>query len=151
MDKATHAHITTVQSGEYQSFLRIQQCRESPLIGSSRCNYVDTKVVGFVATQAMAIAAMEAHAKENNLQILSVPVEREEHHEVQGTHVFCSPIYEGQFKGRMQIVACDYAGVAGTMLRSQENLRIVGIVDTYVMAYAARDAYAKQFNISVTL
>lgn len=78
-DKSTHIYVATVQHGIYKGKLRIVECRESPLHGTSRCNYIGDKVVGVVDTPAMAIAARDTHAKENNLAIAPFGANIEEH------------------------------------------------------------------------
>jgi hypothetical protein len=68
-DKATHIFTSKISHGPYAGKVRIIECRSSPLEGSSRCNWIDEKVVGIVDTPGMAVAARDAHAKENNLEI----------------------------------------------------------------------------------
>lgn len=66
---STHIFISSIAHGVHKGKLRIVECRESPIEGSIRCNYVGEKVVGVVDTQEMAVAARDAHAKANNLQL----------------------------------------------------------------------------------
>ena len=66
---STHIFISTIAHGTHKGKLRIVECRESPIEGSIRCNYVGEKVVGIVDTEIMAIAARDAHAKANHLEV----------------------------------------------------------------------------------